>query len=182
MQFTLTSWAFAVVSRGPCWSLESVSSIQISLLAAWWQSSSPYTCSGKFYQHSRDEAHFRPWPQPVILKNIEDGPLQVRVWNPRLYPTDKAHRMPIITPAYPSMCSTHNVTASTLEIMKSEFRRGLDIVERVLIDKAKWTELFARHDFFHRYKYYLQIIASANSAELHLKWSVSNSSLRTSNL
>ena len=24
------------------------------------------------------------WPQPVLLKPIEDGPLQVRVWNPRV--------------------------------------------------------------------------------------------------
>ena len=24
------------------------------------------------------------WPQPVLLKNIEDGPLQVRVWNPKV--------------------------------------------------------------------------------------------------
>lgn len=25
-----------------------------------------------------------PWPQPVLLKNIEDGPLKTRVWNPRV--------------------------------------------------------------------------------------------------
>lgn len=25
------------------------------------------------------------WPQPVLLKNIEDGPLSVRVWNPKVY-------------------------------------------------------------------------------------------------
>lgn len=24
------------------------------------------------------------WPQPVLLKAIEDGPLQVRVWNPKV--------------------------------------------------------------------------------------------------
>ena len=24
------------------------------------------------------------WPQPVLLKSIEDGPLKVRVWNPRV--------------------------------------------------------------------------------------------------
>lgn len=25
-----------------------------------------------------------PWPRPVLLKAIEDGPLQVRVWNPQV--------------------------------------------------------------------------------------------------
>lgn len=54
---------------------------------------------------------------PIILKHISDGPLQIRVWNPKLYPADKAHKMPIITPAYPSMCSTHNVSESTKTIM-----------------------------------------------------------------
>lgn len=32
--------------------------------------------------------------------------------------------MPIITPAYPSMCATHNVMASTQQIMTEEFKRG----------------------------------------------------------
>lgn len=26
----------------------------------------------------------RSWPQPVMLKQIEDGPLPVRVWNPKV--------------------------------------------------------------------------------------------------
>lgn len=24
------------------------------------------------------------WPQPILLKPIEEGPLQVRVWNPKV--------------------------------------------------------------------------------------------------
>ncbi|KAF4619923.1 hypothetical protein D9613_004921 [Agrocybe pediades] len=111
------------------------------------------------------------WPQPVLLKQIEEGPLQVRVWNPKLYPADRAHRMPIITPAYPAMCATHNVTASTQMIITDEFKRGAEIVDRVIVGTAEWSELFAKHDFFHRYRYYLQVIASTGSAELQLKWS-----------
>ncbi|KAH6914722.1 polymerase [Coprinopsis sp. MPI-PUGE-AT-0042] len=110
------------------------------------------------------------WPQPVLLKQIEDGPLQVRVWNPRLYPADRAHRMPIITPAYPSMCSTHNVTASTQMIMTEEFKRGADIVDKVIVGTAQWSELFAKHDFFHKYRYYLQIVASTEDPDLQIKW------------
>lgn len=34
------------------------------------------------------------------------------------------HRMPVITPAYPSMCSTHNITQSTMTIIKNEMLRG----------------------------------------------------------
>ena len=35
---------------------------------------------------------------------------------------------------------------------------------------AHWSELFAKHDFFHKYQYYLQIIASTGDHELRIKW------------
>ncbi|KAI9263396.1 Poly(A) polymerase central domain-containing protein [Phascolomyces articulosus] len=111
------------------------------------------------------------WPQPVLLKPIEDGPLQVRVWNPKLYPADKSHRMPIITPAYPSMCSTHNVTSSTRTIMIKEFKRASDLVEQIMCGKGKWVDLFENSNFFQDYKHYLQIVASSQSSEAQLKWS-----------
>ncbi|KAG1873547.1 Poly(A) polymerase [Suillus subalutaceus] len=110
------------------------------------------------------------WPQPVLLKQIEEGPLQVRVWNPKLYPADRSHRMPIITPAYPAMCSTHNVTASTQMIVTEEFKKGADIVDKVIVGTASWSELFLKHDFFHKYRYYLQVIASTATADLQIKW------------
>ncbi|GAA5922355.1 polynucleotide adenylyltransferase PAP1 [Sporobolomyces koalae] len=115
--------------------------------------------------------HQWQWPAPVLLKPIEEGPLQVRVWNPKLYPSDRSHRMPIITPAYPSMCSTHNVTLSTQSIMTAEFKRAAEIVDKVFVGSAKWADLFAPHDFFSKYRYYLQITASSASAETQLKWS-----------
>lgn len=111
------------------------------------------------------------WPQPVLLKQIEEGPLQVRVWNPKVYPGDRSHRMPIITPAYPAMCATHNVTESTQMIMTEEFKRGADIVDKIFFGSLQWSALFSKHDFFHKYRYYLQVIASTGSAELQLKWS-----------
>ncbi|THV08136.1 Poly(A) polymerase [Dendrothele bispora CBS 962.96] len=111
------------------------------------------------------------WPQPVLLKQIEEGPLQVKVWNPKLYPADRSHRMPIITPTYPAMCATHNVTASTQKITTEEFKRGSDIVDKVIVGSASWSELFTKHDFFHKYRYYLQIIASTGNADLQIKWS-----------
>ncbi|KAK8440595.1 polynucleotide adenylyltransferase [Candidozyma auris] len=112
------------------------------------------------------------WPQPVLLKQIEDGPLQVRVWNPRLYPHDRQHRMPIITPAYPSMCATHNITQSTKEIIMKELQRGMDITSQISSGQAQWSALLQRHTFFHDYRFYLCIVAATKgtSAE-HLKWS-----------
>ena len=78
--------------------------------------------------------------------------------------------MPIITPAYPAMCATHNVTASTQMVMTEEFKKGADIVDKVIVGTAQWSELFAKHEFFHKYRYYLQVIASTGSAALQIKW------------
>lgn len=111
------------------------------------------------------------WPQPVYLKPIEDFPLNQKVWNPKLYPADRNHRMPVITPAYPSMCSTHNVTKSTLAVMTAEFARGSEIMLKIEQGLAQWSDLFARSDFFSRYRHFFQILAISESAEEHRVWS-----------
>lgn len=111
------------------------------------------------------------WPQPVYLKPIEDFPLNQKVWNPKLYPADRNHRMPVITPAYPSMCSTHNVSKSTLAVMTAEFARGSEIVMNIEQGTSIWTDLFARSDFFARYRHFFQILAISESEEEHRIWS-----------
>ncbi|CAK5270759.1 unnamed protein product [Mycena citricolor] len=111
------------------------------------------------------------WPTPVLLKQIEEGPLQVRVWNPKLYAGDRAHRMPIITPNYPSMCATHNVSGSTLEVMSEEIRKGAATLERIMAGSAAWSELFTKHEFFHKYKNYLMVFALAKTEAAATKWS-----------
>ena len=47
---------------------------------------------------------------------------------------------------------------------------GSDIVEKVIVGTAQWSDLFAKHDFFHKYRYYLRVIASTGSPELQIKW------------
>lgn len=112
------------------------------------------------------------WPQPVLLKPIEDGPLQVRVWNPKLYHQDRAHRMPIITPAYPSMCATHNITGSTQKVIMQELKRGGQVVDEIITGKKKWADFFAKHTFFNQYKYYLSVVAATlGNSDDQLKWS-----------
>jgi poly(A) polymerase len=47
---------------------------------------------------------------------------------------------------------------------------GAAIVDKIIVGSASWSELFAKHDFFHKYRYYLQVIASTGDADLQLKW------------
>ncbi|KAI9372431.1 Poly(A) polymerase central domain-containing protein [Aspergillus egyptiacus] len=123
---------------------------------------------GKFFRIMNKWA----WPQPVLLKPIEDGPLQMKVWNPKIYHGDRFHLMPIITPAYPSMCATHNISMSTKSVLLRELQRGGDIVDKIWAKQATWNDLFARHTFFTQdYKYYLSITASSKTKEAESVWS-----------
>lgn len=80
--------------------------------------------------------------------------------------------MPIITPAYPSMCATHNVTLSTKAVILRELKRAGDIVDRIFLKQLTWSDLFARHTFFtNDYKYYLSITASSKTKEAQGIWS-----------
>ncbi|KAG9449007.1 hypothetical protein H6P81_008972 [Aristolochia fimbriata] len=110
------------------------------------------------------------WPTPVMLCSIEEGTLGLAVWDPRINPRDKQHHMPIITPAYPSMNSSYNVSFSTLRVMTEEFQRGKEICEAMEESKADWNILFEPYPFFESYKNYLQIdITAGNDNDLR-KW------------
>ncbi|KAK0374940.1 hypothetical protein CLIM01_07703 [Colletotrichum limetticola] len=113
-----------------------------------------------------------PWPQPVLLKHVEGGPLQVRVWNPKLYKGDQFHLMPVITPAYPSMCATYNITRSAMTVIQQELSRGCDITDNIMLGKSPWSDLFVKHTFFTKgYKYYISVITASTDKEAHKIWS-----------
>ncbi|KAK3020603.1 hypothetical protein RJ639_046689 [Escallonia herrerae] len=110
------------------------------------------------------------WPNPVMLCAIEEGSLGLQVWDPRRFPKDRYHLMPIITPAYPSMNSSYNVSSSTLRIITEEFQRGNEICETMEANKADWDKLFESYPFFEAYKNYLQIDISAENDDDLRNW------------
>ncbi|KAG0167313.1 polynucleotide adenylyltransferase, partial [Apophysomyces sp. BC1034] len=120
------------------------------------------------------------WPNPVILKNIEEGSVRttLKPWNPKLNVMDRGHIMPIITPAYPSMCATHNVTSSTLKIVLGEFRKAARVVNKIMVGAAPWSLLFEEQSFFSIYHHYLQITVSSDNVERQRKGGWVESRLR----
>ena len=69
------------------------------------------------------------WPNPVMLCSIEENDLGFPIWDPRKNHRDRFHLMPIITPAYPCMNSSYNVSTSTLRVMMEQFQCGNRICE-----------------------------------------------------
>ena len=89
----------------------------------------------------------------------------------KIYASDRYHLMPIITPAYPSMCATHNITKSTKEIIIREMKRAAEIMDRIMIGQEEWNALFKKHEFFTKgYKYYLGIVAASKDHDQQLLW------------
>ncbi|KAI7986349.1 Nuclear poly(A) polymerase 4 [Camellia lanceoleosa] len=107
------------------------------------------------------------WPNPVMLCGIEEDELGFSVWDPRKNPRDRTHHMPIITPAFPCMNSSYNVSVSTLRVMMEQFQFGNKICEEIELNKAQWSALFEPYLFFESYKNYLQVdIIAADTDDL----------------
>lgn len=80
--------------------------------------------------------------------------------------------MPIITPAYPSMCATHNINLSTKEVILRELRRAADLSNTIIQGDKTWKDLFGKQKFFSEgYKYYLSIVAGSRTKEAQQIWS-----------
>lgn len=80
--------------------------------------------------------------------------------------------MPVITPAYPSMCSTFNIGRSSMTIIQRELQRGLQISERIMMGNRPWSDLFVKHTFFtNGYKYYIAVTTASKTKEAHKVWS-----------
>ncbi|KAL8585161.1 hypothetical protein ACOMHN_013176 [Nucella lapillus] len=111
------------------------------------------------------------WPTPVLLKPLDsENRLGFPVWDARINPADRFHLMPIITPAYPQQNSTYNVSNSTRSVITEEFREGLDVVTRIYEQREEWSALFEPSNFFHKYKHYIVLRASAEETEHHIEW------------
>lgn len=110
------------------------------------------------------------WPNPVLLKKPEETGLGYPVWDPRQNVSDRFHLMPIITPAYPQQNSTFNVSRSTLEVMKEEFKQSLAICEEIALNRATWDKLFETPNFFAKYRHFIVLEASSLTEEDQLEW------------
>ena len=101
------------------------------------------------------------WPTPVMLKAIEEEGLGLPVWDPRRNMRDSQGLMPIITPAYPAMNSSYNVSESTMAVLTEELNRGKAVCEEILLRRkapvTNWAKLLEPLPFFELYKMYLQV-------------------------
>ncbi|XP_954669.1 polyA polymerase, putative [Theileria annulata] len=116
------------------------------------------------------------WECPVTLCKIKEPPnipglMSFKVWDPRVNPQDRHHLMPIITPAFPSMNSTHNVTATTKKVITEELMRALEIFKTPNLSNLElWEKVLEEQDVFSNYKHFLVIEVYGSTEHAHGKW------------
>lgn len=115
------------------------------------------------------------WKNPVVLCDIREesdevGLMQFRVWNPKTNPQDRMHLMPIITPAFPSMNSTHNVSETTKRVLLDELNRGCRVVEAAEKGRCGWSEVYRPLPFFSQYRMYIHVEVLGKTAPVLSKF------------
>ncbi|GBE62630.1 poly(A) polymerase [Babesia ovata] len=120
------------------------------------------------------------WKFPVMLCKIKEVPnlpgyMAFKVWDPRNNATDRQHLMPVITPAFPSMNSTHNITLTTKRILTEEFKRAHELLksQRKASDMSRvWEQVLEKEDMFASHKHFLVIeVMAATEHVRHLQYS-----------
>eukprot|EP00918_Siedleckia_nematoides_P065259 GHVU01141986.1.p1 GENE.GHVU01141986.1~~GHVU01141986.1.p1 ORF type:complete len:455 (-),score=39.52 GHVU01141986.1:743-2107(-) len=111
------------------------------------------------------------WRQkPIKLCDIAQNPdipnLAREVWDA----SKKEDLMPIITPAFPSINSTHNVTLSTMSVLQEELQRGHNLFKLQHQSPKEQLEgiatLIKPFDFFSEYDFFLVLDIKATSDEV----------------
>ena len=113
------------------------------------------------------------WSNPVTLcpitQSSEVGLMGFKIWNPKVNASDRHHLMPVITPAFPCMNSTYNVTETTRRILLSEFGRGNEILSSFVQDNNTILDRLVRSPpFLSLFNFYIVVkVESGNPALLN---------------
>lgn len=120
---------------------------------------------------------YRQWTydNPLFL-DIQADPekVQFHIDNDLFYKKeDRTPVFPIITPAFPSMNSTYNVSATTRNIMLTELEKAMHICNHLMTSKnprITWKRLFKKFPFFKAYQHFIRIQILSKNEEIHEKW------------
>lgn len=117
------------------------------------------------------------WTNPVticpIIHSTEVGLMGFKIWNPKLNASDRFHLMPIVTPAFPCMNSTYNVSETTKKVIVNELIRGVELLKSsgVGFDEELFNKLITPLPILSLFSHYLVIQVRGDSEEVFNKFS-----------
>ncbi len=112
-----------------------------------------------------------PWPQPLMIAPLEEDPLNLKTWNPKLYTGDLHHVMPIITPVYPQHNCAFTVMQSTKAVINKHLLQACEVMDDIMEERTETTSLFDAAPFVREYKHFLLVTSTAKSYQEHVDWS-----------
>ena len=134
----------------------------------------PNQLLNRFFEYYRDY----DWgpENPLTLCEIANDAKAVKfeIEHELLYTPDPKAIMPIITPAFPSMNSTYNVSMTTKNVMLMEFEKAAMITSELVKNKGSspitWKRLFKKFPFFQAYEHFIEIQVMSKNEDDHKKW------------
>jgi poly(A) polymerase len=89
-------------------------------------------CVSRTWPWASHLTSIRSWPQPVLLKQIEDGPLQVRIWNP------KVQRSALVLRVYSNPSSSCTLAIGHIECLSSHPHILPCVPPIMLLPQRRW--------------------------------------------
>mmetsp|Transcript_24464 Transcript_24464/g.32778 ORF Transcript_24464/g.32778 Transcript_24464/m.32778 type:complete len:423 (+) Transcript_24464:119-1387(+) len=131
----------------------------------------PNQLLNRFFEFYRD---YEWGPEnPITLCDIANNANAVSFHIPQdlLYVPDTRAVMPIITPAFPSMNSTYNVSQTTKNVMLLEFEKAAMITGELVKNKGTscitWKRLFKKFPFFRAYEHFIEVQVQSGNEDDH---------------
>ena len=101
------------------------------------------------------------------MKEIKDEKFPgLDTWKPE----SEGNVMPIITPSYPQFNSTYSISHSSKQVICKELKRGVEVMQDILANKAEWKTLFDKAEFFNKYRHFFVVNISTKEKEKFDSW------------
>ena len=111
------------------------------------------------------------WAKNPIMLNKITMDIGFKVDLDVFNPETAKYTFAIITPAFPAMNSTHNISETTKRVLINEFEFSTKLTKLINEEKKlPWKALFNRLNIFNKYNAYLQIDVLSKNEEDFKKW------------
>ena len=109
------------------------------------------------------------------IYHVQIAEIQYKTFMPdKQWTPEEKTTMMVLTPAFPCMNSTYNVSPSTLKIISQHIKEGWDIIYRCMSERKmiEWKKVFEKYDFFKKNYHFIEITicSDAETREQYIKW------------
>lgn len=116
---------------------------------------------------------YSEWQWDIYQVQIAEIQYKTFIPDKQWSPEEKSPMM-VITPAFPCMNSTYNVSASTLKVITHHLKEGWDIIFRCMNERkpVEWKKVFEKYEFFKSNYRFIEITIGSDSEtrEPYIKW------------